>query len=365
MKVVITGADGFLGWHLRCRLRALTDHEVVAIGRAETQNLSESVAAADAVIHLAGVNRGSFEELVAGNIALADVVAEAVLQSSSKPRLIFANSIHAGNGTPYGKGKSGACDVLERTATEVGAEYVDVRLPNLFGEHGRPGYNSFVATFCHEIAEGRSPEVVENVVPLLHAQDAAKALIDALEGPSRVDSPAGEPHSVVEVLDLISSFADTYRTGEIPALENDFAINMFNTYRASAFVSRGPIEFERKTDARGSLVEAIKVHGGGGQAFFSTTLPAITRGEHFHLGKIERFVVMKGQAKISLRRLFDSEVISFNVSGERPVAIDMPTMWSHNITNTGNDELLTLFWTNSVFDPANPDTFAEPVEDQQ
>lgn len=362
MKILVTGADGFLGWHLRCRLHALTDHEVLAVGRANFRNLPDLVTGTDAVIHLAGVNRATDTELVDGNVGLAVAVAEAVRDSGAKPRVIFANSIHAGDGTPYGDGKAGAFDVLIAAAAEIGAVCVDVRLPNLFGEHGRPGYNSFVATFCHEIAQGRTPDVVDNVVPLLHAQDAAQALMDALDGPSRVDSPSGEPHCVVDVLELIASFAETYTSGEIPVLDDDFAVDLFNTYRASAFLSRGPIEFERKTDSRGSLVEAIKVRGGGGQAFFSTTAPGVTRGEHFHLRKIERFVVMSGRATISLRRLFGSEVSTFEVTGDRPVAIDMPTMWAHNITNTGPEELLTLFWTNTVFDPERPDTFAESVD---
>lgn len=362
MKIVITGADGFLGWHLRCRLLALTDHEVVAVGRTTFPNLPKLVADADAVIHLAGANRATDSELLRGNVGLAETVAKVVRSSGAKPRVIYANSVHAGDGTPYGDGKAGASDVLASAATEVGATYVDVSLPNLFGEHGRPGYNSFVATFCHAVAHGRTPEVVDNVVPLLHVQAAAQALIDALDGPSRVNSPAGDLHGVVEVLDRITSFAETYSTGEIPVLDSDFAVDLFNTYRASAFLSRGPIEFGRKTDARGSLVEAIKVHGGGGQAFFSTTVPGVTRGEHFHLRKIERFVVMSGRATIRLRRLYDSEVTSFEVTGDRPMAIDMPTMWAHNITNTGKDELLTLFWTNTVFDPASPDTFPELVD---
>jgi UDP-2-acetamido-2,6-beta-L-arabino-hexul-4-ose reductase len=363
MKIVVTGAGGFLGWHLRCRLRALTDHDVVAVDRSTFDELDELMATADAVIHVAGVNRAETDaEVVDGNIRLAGAVSSAVRSSSSVRRVVYANSIQAGNGSPYGTGKQDGAELLEAVAGENGIAFVDVLLPNIFGEHGRPSYNSFVATFCHEVVAGRTPTVNDNKVGLLHVQDAAQALIDALDGPSRVEKPEAEEHIVVEVLQLLQEFDDKYQRGEFPDLSTKFRTDLFNTYRAAAFQERGPIAFEKRTDPRGSLVETVKAHGGSGQTFFSTTVPGVTRGEHFHLRKIERFVVIGGSARIQLRKLFTDEVLDFEVSGEHPVAIDMPTMWPHNITNTGEGELLTLFWTDSVFDPDAPDTYAEPVE---
>lgn len=363
MRILITGAGGFLGWHLRCRLHAMTDHEVVTVDRSSFGDLDQMMDGVDAIIHVAGINRASDEEVTDGNIALARSVTDAVRSIGSNPRIVFANSIQAGNGSPYGDGKEGAATLFAALSDELGIDFVDVRLPNLFGEHGRPGYNSFVATFCHEVVAGRSPEVNDNQVELLHVQDAAQALIDALTGPSRTEEPPGEKRGVAEVLDLIQSFDALYRNGEIPALKSAFSTNLFNTYRAVAFEQRGPIRFEKRSDSRGSLVEAVKVHGGGGQTFFSTTVPGVTRGEHFHLRKIERFVVIGGRARIRLRKLFSDDVLDFDVSGDAPTAIDMPTMWPHNITNTGDGDLLTLFWTDSVFDPEHPDTYPEVVED--
>ena len=362
MKIVITGANGFLGWHLRCRLSALHDHEVVPIGREDFWNLPSALADAHAVIHIAGVNRAPDEEVTQGNIELATAVTEAIDAAGSRPRIVFANSIQSGNGTPYGDGKAGASDVLRRRSEQLGLDFVDVLLPNLFGEHGRPGYNSFVATFCHEVAAGREPQANDNQIELLHVQDAVQALIDALAGSTRVDRPEGETHGVVEVLDLLKSFEATYRSGDFPNLDSEFSVNLFNTYRAATFLGQAPIPFTKHSDARGSFVETVRVHGGGGQTSFSTTVPGVTRGEHFHLKKIERFVVIGGRARISLRKLFTNDVVSFDVTGDAPVAIDMPTMWAHNITNTGDSELFTLFWTNTVFDPDNPDTYAESVE---
>lgn len=361
MKIVITGANGFLGWHLRCRLSALHDHEVVPIGHDNFSHLSVALAGADAIVHIAGVNRASDDEVVDGNADLASSVVDAIRSAASSPRIVFANSIQAGNGSPYGDGKAGASEVLRGVAQELGLDYVDVLLPNLFGEHGRPGYNSFVATFCREVSASREPQANDNQVELLHVQDAAQALVDALAGSTRVDRPEGETHGVIEVLDLLKSFEATYRTGDIPPLDTDFKLNLFNTYRATTFLTQAPIPFTKHSDARGSFVEAVRVHGGGGQTSFSTTVPGVTRGEHFHLKKIERFVVIGGQAHISLRRLFTNKIVSFDVTGDEPAAIDIPTMWAHNITNTGDSDLLTLFWTDTVFDPDNPDTYPEAV----
>ena len=205
------------------------------------------------------------------------------------------------------------------------------------------------------------PEVFPREVELLHVQDAAQSLIDSLSGPGRSERPQGEPHNVGEVLDLLQAFNAIYRGGEFPALTTGFEGDLFNAYRAAAFEHQPHISLETRSDPRGGLIEAVKSHGGGGQTFFSTTVPGATRGDHFHLRKVERFVVIEGQARIRLRKLFSDAVTEIDVSGDAPVAVDMPTMWAHNITNTGESELLTLFWTDSVFDPKHPDTYPESV----
>lgn len=361
MNIVVTGADGFLGWHLRVRARAGGIHEVVPVSRANWDQLPNLVRFADAVIHIAGVNRGEPAHVETGNVALAHDVALA-MESDGKPRrVVFANSIQSGNETPYGSGKAAAAEVLRLSASRTGGEFVDVRLPNLFGEHGRPNYNSFVATFVDLIATGRNPNVLDRPVPLLHVQNAAQALLDALKGPAGVRSPAATEVGVQQVWDLLSMFAKTYASGDIPQLTSQFHVDLFNTLRAGLFPECYPMPLTMHADDRGRLVETVRSHGGQGQTFVSTTRPSITRGEHFHLRKIERFVVVAGQARIRLRKVLTDDVLSFDVSGANPVSIDMPTMWAHNITNTGTDELVTLFWTNELFDPADTDTYREPV----
>jgi len=361
MRVVLTGAGGFLGWHTRVRLRALTDHDVVAVAREDWPKLAELCRDADAIVHIAGVNRGTPEAVEADNVGLAEDVAQAVSHGGGPTRVVFANSIQSGNDTPYGAGKARAAEALAAAAHGCGANFVDVRLPNLFGEHGRPAYNSFVATFIDEVLRGEEPSVQDREVGLLHVQNAAEALIQALDSPDDVIEPVGTRTTVKTVLHLLREFHAVYAAGDIPVLDSKLRVDLFNTYRAALFPMRYPIPLTAKSDDRGRLVETVRAHGGQGQTFVSTTRPGVTRGEHFHLGKVERFVVLSGEARISLRRVFTKEVVSFDVSGHVPAVVDMPTMWVHNITNTGDTELTTLFWTHSLFDPEHPDTFWEPV----
>ena len=364
MKVVLTGAGGFLGWHTRLRLAALTAHEVVPVDRASWATLPEAVAHADAVIHIAGINRADDDTVRRGNEDLARDVAAAVSVTGRPVRVVYANSIQDANGSAYGAGKARAREVLAECAETTGGSLVDVRLPNLFGEHGRPAYNSFVANFVQAVRDESEPTVNDSEVGLLHAQGAAAALIDGLDGDARRIDPDSTPVTVQGVLDLLREFKTSYDTGEIPDLSSPFRVDLFNTYRAALFPDHYPIALTPHTDPRGTFVETIRVRGGEGQASFSTTVPGITRGEHYHLRKIERFAVISGEARISLRKMFTDQVLDFDVTGEHPCAIDMPVGWVHNITNTGSDTLVTQFWSHELHRPEDPDTYPETVRPQ-
>ena len=361
MKVLLTGADGFLGWHTRLRLRALPGHDVVAVPREAWGDLPSLVAGVDAVIHVAGVNRGEPADVEDGNRALAADVRTALVAAGAPVRIVYANSIQTGNGTPYGTGKAAAARELAALAQDVGGTFVDVRLPNLFGEHGRPQYNSFVATFVDAVVRGIEPSITDRLVDLLHVQGAAASLIDALSHDGGVVRPTATTTSVTAVYETLLRQNVTYASGDIPELYTGLDVDLFNTLRAALFPVHYPIALHPRSDDRGRLVEVVRAHGGQGQTFISTTRPGVTRGEHFHLRKIERFVVVAGTARIALRRMFTDDVVEFDVDGDRPVAIDMPTGWAHNITNTGDRDLATLFWTHELFDPAAPDTTPEPV----
>ena len=367
-RIAITGAYGFLGWHTAVRLRAEHKIDAVLLGReefAQPERLAVALAGVDTVIHLAGVNRAdSDEEVESGNTGIAQILGEAVVRDGRPLHIVFGNSVQALLDNAYGRGKSRAASILKDACAAVNGTFVDVRLPNLFGEHGRPAYNSFVATFCHEIAQGREPNVTgDRQVALLHAQDAAEVLIgSAANRSSFVLSPQGELHGVSDVLGMLTGFHEKYVEGQIPALPDKFAVDLFNTYRSYMFPQHFPFRGTVHADNRGELFETVRVHGGTGQTFVSTTVPGVTRGDHFHLSKIERFFVIKGTAEIALRRVHDDQVVRFRVQGGERCFVDMPTMWVHNITNVGDDELVTMFWADQLLNPAAPDTYWEPVE---
>jgi len=366
MRIAVTGSNGFLGWHARCALRARGIQEVVAIGRdvmANDRRMSAALQGVDAVLHLAGVNRADPEDLRVENLSLAQRLTFSLDQAGARPVVIYANSIQTGNGTPFGDGKQAAADHLNAWSDAGGGPVADVHLPNLFGEHGRPHYNSVVATFCHELAQGGDPTIHEDrEIPLLHVQDAVDDLLAlAKEGQSGTTMPGGRLMTVSALLDRLSGFRDLYATGDLPDLVDHFDVSLFNTYRSFCFPDLFPIEPPIRSDPRGNLFECVRGRGGQTHVFCSSTNPGFTRGQHFHLRKVERFLVLRGTAEIALRRLFHDEVIRFEVTGDRPAIVDMPTMWAHSITNTGSDELMTLFWANEILDPQNSDTFPEQV----
>lgn len=363
----MTGANGFLGWHTRCVLQARGAVEVIAIDKdlmADSARLQLALSGADAVIHLAGVNRAQREQLLNDNVSLAKRLTDALDKVTARPVVVFANSIQSGNPSAFGQTKQAAADHLASWGRRTGAPVADVRLPNLFGEHGRPHYNSVVATFCYELANGRKPSIVEDrEISLLHVQDAVDQILEFVEKQAAgVFQPEGSPALVSALMSKLVAFHDLYMTGQIPDIRTRLDRALFNTYRSFCFPEHYPIRPVIRSDVRGDLFECLQSHGGPSLVFCSTSRPGVTRGEHFHLRKVERFLVLRGTGTIALRRLFDQAVVRFQVTGQAPAIVDMPTMWTHSITNVGTDDLLTLFWADEMLDPEHPDTYPERVE---
>lgn len=371
MKIVITGAGGLIGWHAAVRIHAAncaarfngTDapYDLVMLDHAGFEDdaaLHAAVTGASSVLHFAGVNRAPDDVVEAANPAIARRLAEACSITKSRPHIAYANSTHAANDTPYGRSKRIAGEVL----SGIGGRYSDLVLPHIFGEGARPRYNNVTATFIEAVIAGDTPEInPEGRVSLLHAGTAAQAALNAItERKTGTIRLASREIAVTELFEQLRRFHADYRANIYPDLRDPFTVALFNSYRAALYPDGFPRPLKLNTDARGTLFEAVK-GGGGGQTFLSTTMPGVTRGDHFHLNKVERFLVVQGEAVIRIRKVLSDEVWEYRVSGAAPAAVDMPTLHTHSIENVGDTELLTLFWTHDLFDPENPDTFADKV----
>lgn len=365
MKIGITGATGQIGWHLRCHLAAHKEENIVCANRetfADSGALDRFVSGLDVLIHLAGVNRGPEDEVEQVNCLLADRLVESLKRTGSKPHLVFSSSIHQAHHAAYGKAKRYCSERFRNWAEETGAGFANVILPHVFGEHGRPFYNSVVHTFCHQLAHNDAPVIErDGTLNLVHAQAAARELFRAgrekLTGDLEVP---GEPMKVSELKDLLTRLGSEYEQNIIPDLRDPLTLALFNTYRSYLYPKHFPLDLKRHSDERGDLFELVKELNGG-QVYVSTTKPGITRGNHFHSRKFERFIVLQGKASIRLRRMFTGEVLEFIVDGSHPQVLDIPTLHAHNLTNIGQTELLTLFWSHEIFDPATPDTIRAEV----
>lgn len=330
---------------------------------ADPAKMDTLVAGVDGVLHLAGVNRAEDEELLHGNVLAAQQLAAALSRTGFSGRCVYASSTHESRDNAYGRGKRQAGELLTEAAEAGGWAQVVLIVPNVYGEYGRPDYNSGVATFAHRIVAGEDCEVnagaplelvyVGDLVAemLLHVRDGGATGAKRIQG---LETTVGSVHQTM------CRLWETYAADEIPSLETELELRLFNMLRGAAFPRFYPRDYNLRSDHRGRLAEVVRARRGG-QVFFSSTQAGATRGNHYHLQKVERFAVVQGEARISIRRLFDDVVHEFDVCGDKPAFIDMPTLHTHSITNTGDGPLLTLFWAHEFFDPDAPDTYPEPV----
>jgi UDP-2-acetamido-2,6-beta-L-arabino-hexul-4-ose reductase len=325
--------------------------EVVCANRETFQShaeLESFVGSVDCIVHLAGVTRGEDSEIARVNVELAESLVSAMVQQGRQPHCIYASTIHALGDTVYGRAKRRVGEILRNWAEDNGAPFSNVVLPHVFGECGRPYHNSVVSTFCQQLAVGDKPEVHnDSQLCLLHAQEVAELILElAHERTSNTVYPGGTPIKVSELLERLQGLNESYSSNVIPNLDDPLDLQLFNTLRSYFYPQHYPVAIPQHSDYRGALFESVKTQHRG-QVFLSTTFPGITRGDHFHFAKVERFVVVRGQADIEIRRLFDDHVVTFRVDGSEPVIVDIPTLHTHSITNVGPGELLTMFWADN------------------
>ena len=372
VRVGITGQKGFVGTHLHNFLELEEDLESIPCSR-ETL-LSESslrafVAKCGAIVHLAGINRHENPKvLYRENVDLTKRLIRAMEIEAVTPHVLFSSSIQEQKDNHYGAAKLECRRLFDEWAQRTGAKFTGMVIPNVFGPFGKPNYNSVVATFCHKLTHGELPEIHQNnTIKLVYINDLCREMIHFIKGKNTIN-PYFVPYRVeIEVshlLELVKKYKSIYFDQKIlPKIADDFQQNLFNTF--TTYVNAEdvyPVQLTQHSDKRGSFVEMIKLDNAGGQVSFSNTVPGVTRGNHFHTRKFERFVVIKGKALIRLRRIGTEKVLNFEINAdENPAFVDMPIWFTHNITNIGDNDMYTVFWISEFFDSDDPDTFYAEV----
>lgn len=366
MKVLVTGARGFVGRNLAVRLGEL-GHDVLAIGREEDDAAwSAAVREADAVVHLAGENRpadaSGFET---GNVDLTRRLCALLAEAGSTAPILNASSIQAANDNPYGRSKAAAEQVLLDYAAATGAPVAVFRLPNVFGKWTRPDYNSAVATFCHRTARGQAIEIHDPAAPLrlVYVDDVIDAFLPLLGGGFETGRHAVTPvyeTTVGKVADIIRGFPRSRETMVTPRVGTGLVRALYSTYLSYLPVDAFHYDVPIHADPRGRFVEMLKTPDSGQFSYF-TAGPGITRGDHYHHSKVEKFLVISGRAHFGFREIRTGERHEIVVDGAEGQIVETIPGWTHNITNIGDGELVVMLWANEIFDRARPDTIAMKV----
>lgn len=370
MRIGITGQNGFIGYHLTQSIKYKhSDYTLVPFQKSfikDESALVEFITSCDVIVHLAGVNRAETnEEVYDANIKLNKVLKKALINANFKGHLLFASSSQEKGNSLYGKAKKESREFLEKTINSLGGKFTRLIIPNVFGPFCKPNYNSFVATFCSKILNNEFPEVIQDSkVRLLYVGNLVDQILEEIKNPkdSLFEIRPDLEVKVTEVLGLLNTFKDSYLdSNTIPSLQTAFELQLFNTFRSYIDIDQiNPVSIVQHTDQRGFFSELIRTEIGG-QISYSTTLPGITRGNHFHTRKIERFMVIGGKGKISLRKIGTDQVHEYLLEGENPSYVDIPIWYTHNITNIGKTPLITAFWINEPYNSEDVDTYFENV----
>jgi len=378
LKIGITGQSGFMGTHLYNTLGLYPDQfkRIPFYDEyfQDDNKLESFVIKCDAIVHMAAMNRHNDQQIIYDtNIGLIKKLIEALEATKSTPHVLYSSSIHENADNLYGKSKKEGRLLFEQWANKNNGKFTGLIIPNTFGPFGHPYYNSVIATFCHQLTHNEKPRIeIDAELGLIFVSDVVKEFIDHIILMNDKNSEQAIVNAVqmmntvtIKVSTLLKKITDIkdnyFEKGIIPDLDNNFDKNLFNTFLCyidhSSFF---PYYLKLNTDERGSFVETLKLNSGG-QVSFSTTKPGITRGNHYHTRKTERFAVIKGKARIELRRIGTDKILSFDLDGTQPSFVDMPVWYTHNITNIGEDELYTVFWINEHYNQEDSDTFYEKV----
>ena len=369
-KVIVTGSAGFIGRNLCLALERCEDTVVHGIDvdddPAELEALVKEV---DWVFHLAGVNRprdpAEFRE---GNVDLTSRLLGLLQAAGRGVPVVFTSSIQAERDNPYGVSKREAEEVLIEHNQQSGGPVCIFRLPNVFGKWSRPNYNTVVATFCHNISRGLPVQLSDrsNLIRFCYVDEVVRAFLSLMDGgepdASRTHYELDEAFDITlgDLHDMIVSFREMRARATVPDMSDTLTRYMYSTYLSFLEGDDFAVPADLKTDDRGWLFEMVRAPGFG-QIFVSTTKPGITRGDHYHDTKVEKFCVIKGRGVIRFRGMGGDDILTYEVSDEQIAIVDIPPGYTHSIENSGEGEMITLFWANEIFRPEAPDTYWEKV----
>jgi len=368
VKVLLTGANGFIAQNLIAHLHACDDVEVLRFTREDSlTSLQRVVRQADWIFHLAGVNRPrDASEFKQGNVDLTQALCDALRASGHCAPIVYTSSSQAVLENAYGASKRAAEDVLRAFAAAQASPVHIYRLPNVFGKWARPDYNSVVATFCHHIAHDLPIQIhrADAEIRLVYIDDVINSFMSLLRG-ARLDAPfvevAPQYHITIgELARQLYAFRDSRTSLMTEATGSGLVRALHATYLSYLPPERFSYKVPVFADARGVFVEMLKTQDSGQFSFF-TALPGVTRGGHYHHSKTEKFLVVKGKACFRFRHIVTGEFHEIFTYGDTPEIVETTPGWTHDITNVGTDELIVMLWANEIFDRSHPDTYARPV----
>lgn len=380
MKILITGANGFVGKNITAQLNNIIERKAsnYSINNnmelylydidTDPKLLNVYTKDCDFVLHLAGVNRPeNTSEFMEGNFGFTSTLLESLKANNNKAQVLITSSIQATLDNDYGKSKKAGEDLIFNYGKEQGVKVLVYRLPNVFGKWCKPNYNSAVATFCNNIATGKDITVNDPSVnmSLIYIDDVVDEFIDALQGKEHQEDgfcfiPTVHKVKLGEIVELLYSFKNMKTDLSIPKLDKPFVKALYSTYLSYLPKDEFSYPLKMNVDQRGSFTEIIRT-ADRGQFSVNISKPHIKKGEHWHNTKNEKFVVVSGQGLIQFRKIGTDEVINYEVSGDKIEVVDIPTGYTHNIINTGDTDMVTFMWCNECFDPNKPDTYFEEV----
>lgn len=365
MKILITGAKGFVGKNLIAELNNRGYKEIYKFDIDTDKDLLEEYAKdCEFAFHLAGVNRPKDEkEFMEGNFGFTSELLELLKKHNNKAPILITSSIQAERDNPYGNSKRAGEELLFNYSKETGAKALIYRLPNLFGKWSRPNYNTVVATYCYNIARGLGIQINNPDVELTlcYIDDVLDEFIRALQSNETKNDeycyvPVTHQIKLGDLADRIKSFKESRRDLSIPNMEDELTKKLYSTYLSFLPEDEFTYDLKMNCDNRGSFTEFIRTQDKG-QVSVNISKPGITKGNHWHHTKNEKFLVVSGQGLIRFRKIDSEEIIEYKVSGEKLQVVDIPTGYTHSIVNIGDTDMVTVMWANEAFSPEKPDTY--------